>query len=45
MCTFSLPDSSQLLCLQSKLSLYDYYLCIKQLTDTTGSVDVKVSRF
>ena len=44
-CTFSLLESSQLLCLQSKLSLYDYYLCIKWLTDATGATDVKVSYF
>ena len=42
-CTFSLLKSAQLLSLQSKLSLYDYYICIEKLTDATGTVDVNVS--
>ena len=41
-CTFSLLKSAQLLSLQSKLSLYDYYLTIEQLTDMTGTTDVNV---
>jgi hypothetical protein len=43
-CTFSLLESAQLLSLQSKLSLYDYYICIEKLTDATGTADVNVSR-
>ena len=42
-CTFSLLKSAQLLSLQSKLSLYDYYICIERLTDATGTADVNVS--
>ena len=42
-CTFPLLKSAQLLSLQSKLSLYDYYISIEQLTDATGTVDVNVS--
>jgi len=41
-CTFQLLKSAQLLSLQSKLSLYDYYICIEQLTDATGTMDVNV---
>ena len=41
-CTFLLLKSAQLLSLQSKLSLYDYYLCIEQLTDATGTMYVNV---
>ena len=41
-CTFSLLKSAQLLSLQSKISLYDYYLSIEQLTDATGTTDVNV---
>ena len=41
-CTFSLLESAQLLSLQSKLSLYDYYLCVERLTDATGAVNVNV---
>ena len=33
----------QLLSLQSKLLLYDYYICIEKLTDATGAADVNVS--
>jgi len=43
-CTFSLLKSAQLLSLQSKLSLYDYYLCIEKLTDATGTADVNVGQ-
>lgn len=43
-CTFSLLKAAQLLSLQSKLSLYDYYLSIEKLTDATGTTDVNVSR-
>ena len=42
-CTFSLLRSAQLLSLQSKLSLYDYYSCIEMLTDATGAINVNVS--
>ena len=42
-CTFSLLKAAQLLSLQSKLSLYDYYLSIEKLTDATGTTDVNVS--
>jgi hypothetical protein len=42
--SFSLLKSAQLLSLQSKLSLYDYYICIEKLTDATGTMDVNVSR-
>lgn len=42
-CTFSLLKSAQLLSLQSKLSLYDYYICIERLTDATGTINVNVS--
>ena len=42
-CTFSLLKSAQLLSLQSKLSLYDYYICLERLTDATGTADVNVS--
>ena len=42
-CTFPLLKSAQLLSLQSKLSLYDYYISVEQLTDATGTVDVNVS--
>jgi hypothetical protein len=44
-CTFSLLKSAQLLSLQSKLSLYDYYLSIERLTDATGTSNVNVSYF
>ena len=44
-CTFSLLKSAQLLSLQSKLSLYNYYLCIEKLTDATGTSDTNVSLF
>ena len=44
-CTFSLLKPSQLLSLQLKLSLYDYYLCVERLTDTMGTADVNVSYF
>jgi len=43
-CTFSLLKSAQLLSLQSKLSLYDYYICIEQLMDSTGMANVNVGR-
>ena len=42
-CTFSLLESAQILSLQSKLSLYDYYLSIERLTDATGTSGVNVS--
>ena len=42
--TFSVLKSSQLLSLQSKLSLYDYYSCIEMLTDATGAADINVGR-
>lgn len=42
-CTFVLLESAQLLSLQLKLSLYDYYLCIENLTDATGTADVNMS--
>ena len=42
-CTFQLLKSAQLLSLQSKLSLYDYYLSIEKLTDATGAMNVNVS--
>lgn len=42
-CTFLLLKSAQLLSLQSKLSLYDYYICIEKLTDATGTTGVNVS--
>ena len=41
-CTFALLKGAQLLSLQSKLSLYDYYLFIEQSTDATGTAGVKV---
>ena len=41
-CTFALLKSAQLLSLQSKLSLFDYYLCIESLTDATGTMGVNV---
>jgi hypothetical protein len=41
-CTFALLKSAQLLSLQSKLSLYDYYISIEQLTDATGTVIVNI---
>lgn len=44
-CTFALLKSAQLLSLQSKLSLFDYYLCIENLSDATGTMGVKVSNF
>ena len=44
-CTFLLLKSAQLLSLQSKLSLYDYYLCIEKITDATGMANVNVSWF
>ena len=44
-CSFLLLKSAQLLSLQSKLSLYDYYLCIEKLTDATGTTGVNVSYF
>ena len=40
--TFSVLKSAQLLSLQSKLSLYDYYSCIEMLTDATGAADINV---
>lgn len=43
-CTIPFLKSAQLLSLQSKLSLYDYYLCIEQLTDATGTADANVGR-
>ena len=43
--TFVLLQSSQLLSLQSKLSLYDYYETIEQLTDATGTAGLNVSYF
>ena len=42
-CTFALLKSAQLLSLQSKLSLFDYYLSIETLTDATGTTGVNVS--
>ncbi|KAF9782642.1 hypothetical protein BJ322DRAFT_1022239 [Thelephora terrestris] len=39
-CTFSLLKSAQLLSLQSKLSLCNYYLSIERLTDATGTSNV-----
>jgi hypothetical protein len=42
-CTFSLLKSAQLLSLQSKLSLYDYYLAVEKYTDATGTNNVNVS--
>lgn len=42
-CTYSLLRTAQGLSLQSKLSLYDYYISIEQLTDATGTTDVNVS--
>ena len=44
-CTFLLLEAAQLLSLQSKLSLYDYYIHLEQLTDATGTTNVNVSRF
>lgn len=44
-CTFALLKSAQLLSLQSKLSLYDYYICIEKLTDATGTAGTNVSFF
>lgn len=44
-CTFEILKSAQLLSLQSKLSLYDYYITKEQLTDATGTADVNVSLF
>jgi hypothetical protein len=44
-CSFLLLRSGQLLSLQSKLSLYDYYICIEKLTDATGTAGVNVSRY
>ena len=44
-CTFSLLKSAQLLSLQSKLSLYDYYICIEKLTDATGTMGINVSYY
>ena len=41
-CTFSLLKAAQLLSLQSKLSLYDYYLSIEKLTNVTGTANVNV---
>ena len=43
-CTFLLLKAVQLLSLQSKLSLYDYYIHLEQLTDATGTTDVNVSQ-
>ena len=44
-CTFLLLQAAQLLSLQSKLSLYDYYIHLEQLTDTTSTADVNVCDF
>ena len=43
-CTFLLLKATQLLSLQSKLSLYDYYIHLEQLTDMTGTTNVNVSQ-
>ena len=39
--TFGLLDSARVLSVQSKLSLYDFYISLETLTDATGA-DVKV---
>ena len=44
-CTFALLKSAQSLSVQSKVSLFDYYLCIESLTDATGTAGVKVSHY
>ena len=41
--TFSLLESAHILSVQSKLSLYDYYIAIETLTDATRTSGVKVS--
>ena len=41
-CTFLLLKLAQLLSLQLKLSLYDYYLCIEWLMDVTGTANINV---
>ena len=40
--SFSLLDSVHTLSVQSKLSLYDFYISLETLTDATGVSDVKV---
>ena len=40
--TFALLESAHVLSVQSKLSLYDFYLSIEILTDATYVSDVKV---
>jgi hypothetical protein len=40
--TFALLESAQILSVQSKLSLYDYYLSIEALTDATNTSGLKV---
>ena len=41
-CTFLLLKLAQLLSLQLKLSLYDYYLCIEWLTGATSTTNINV---
>lgn len=41
-CTFQLLSAAHVLSVQSKLSLYDYYLSIEQLTDATSTSNPKV---
>ena len=40
--SFNLLDSVQTLSVQSKLSLYDFYISLETLTDATGVSDLKV---
>ena len=40
--TFALLESAHILSVQSKLSLYDYYISIEALTDATRTSGVKV---
>jgi len=40
--TFALLESAHVLSVQSKLSLYDYYIAIETLTDATHTSGVKV---
>ena len=41
-CTFELLHAAHILSVQSKLSLYDYYLSIEYLTDTSRTMGFKV---
>lgn len=40
--TFCVLEHFQLLSLESKISVYEYYSSISKLVDNTGLVDVKV---